>query len=242
MEKYNSVDDFLIAIVLNFDSNEITDKIISKIGLIRSDDKRSKLEIVNNTILYEFYGKESGTKEIKVDAVNKKILVEETGVKEIDGGMRNYANKYNYSVAGDKSINYSLEKNYDIKKQSNGYTLLNEEILEKYKYYDHNNYIGSSEEKKEQTIIKDKDNNTLNDEENNIQKVKYVLPTEDIIEIKTINGQTSYYFSSKYSDRKDSFSKKITKNDVDRILSLGDNAYSVLNDETVYGVRGSAYN
>ena len=43
MEKYNSVDDFLTAIVLNFDSNEITDKIISKIGLIRSDDKRSKL-------------------------------------------------------------------------------------------------------------------------------------------------------------------------------------------------------
>ena len=45
-----------------------------------------------------------------------------------------------------------------------------------------------------------------------------------------------------YSDRKDSFSKKITKKDVDRILSLGNNAYSVLNDETVYGVRGSAYN
>ena len=89
MEKYNSVDDFLTAIVLNFDSNEITDKIISKIGLIRSDDKRSKLEIVNNTILYEFYGKESGTKEIKIDAVNKKIMLEETGVKEIDGGMRN---------------------------------------------------------------------------------------------------------------------------------------------------------
>lgn len=242
MEKYTSLDDFITAIVLNFESNEITNRALSKISGIIPDGRGTSLEIVDNIILYKFEGKDKGTRRIEVDIANKKIKTEETGIKRIEDGIRNYDNKYNYSVVGNKSINYSFEKQYDIKKQENSNTLIEASISKKYSYFNKTKYIGASKEIEEKIVTKDKYNQTIDTKEKSIQEIEYALPTGDFIKIETINDQTKYYFYSKNQNEDNSFYKKITKEDVDRLLSLGDNIYDVVNDETIYEMRGSSYN
>lgn len=242
MEKYTSLDDFITAIVLNFESNEIINRTLSKISGIIPEARGTNLEIIDNIILYKLEGKDKETRKIEVDVANKKIKTEETGIKKIKDGIRNYDNKYNYSVIGNKSINYSFEKQYDIKKQENGNTLIKTKISNKYSYFNQTKYIGSSQETEKKDIIKNKCNQTIDTKEESIQKIEYALPTGDFIKTETINDQTKYYFYSKNQNEDNSFYKEITKKDVDRLLSLGDNIYDVINDQTVYEMRGSSYN
>ncbi|MGM9878894.1 MAG: hypothetical protein ACI31R_02585 [Bacilli bacterium] len=241
MEKYTSIDDFITAIVLNFESNKIVDSVLSKINKIIPSGRGINLDIVDNTILYEFKGKDSGTIEIEVDVDNKKIKSEDTGIKKTDDGIINYVNKYNYSVIGDKAINYSFINQYTIKTKEDNTTLIDAEITKKYKYFNKNKYIGLYEETNTRTVLKDENNVNINQVNNNIKKMEYVLATGDIIKIERVNDSTDYYFCSPNQKEKNSFCKKITKEDADRLFSLGDNIYDIINDEMVCSIRGASY-
>lgn len=243
MEKYTTIDDFITAIVQNFDSNEIVNHILSKITAIISKEKGITFNIIDNTIYYQFKRKNSGTetRKIKVDVENKIITTEETGIKKQNNEVISYENKYNYLVTGTKEINHCIKKQYKLENQKDKSISIKVNLLEKYSYFNQNKSLGLYENIEEKTIIKDENNININNVEKNEQRIEYVLPTGDIIKIETINNETKYYFCSPNQKTPNSFFKEITKQDVDRLLSL-DDIYSIINDEMVYELRGSSYN
>lgn len=243
MEKYTTIDDFITAIVQNFDSNEIVKHILSKITAIIPQGKGITFNIIDNTIYYQFKRKNSGTetREIKVDVENKIITTEETGIKKQNNEVISYENKYNYLVTGTKGINHCIKKQYKLENQKDKNISIKVNLLEKYSYFNQNKSLGLYENIEEKTIIKDENNININNVEKNEQRIEYVLPTGDIIKIETINNETKYYFCSPNQKTPNSFFKEITKQDVDRLLSL-DDIYSIINDEMVYELRGSSYN
>lgn len=243
MEKYTTIDDFITAIVQNFDSNEIVKHILSKITAIIPQGKGITFNIIDNTIYYQFKRKNSGTetRKIKVDVENKIITTEETGIKKQNNEVISYENKYNYLVTGTKEINHCIKKQYKLENQKDKNISIKVNLLEKYSYFNQNKSLGLYENIEEKTIIKDENNININNVEKNEQRIEYVLPTGDIIKIETINNETKYYFCSPNQKTPNSFFKEITKQDVDRLLSL-DDIYSIINDEMVYELRGSSYN
>lgn len=243
MGKYTTIDDFITAIVQNFDSNEIVNHILSKITAIISKEKGITFNIIDNTIYYQFKRKNSGTetRKIKVDVENKIITTEETGIKKQNNEVISYENKYNYLMIGTKGINHCIKKQYKLENQKDKNISIKVNLLEKYSYFNQNKSLGLYENIEEKTIIKDENNININNVEKNEQRIEYVLPTGDIIKIETINNETKYYFCSPNQKTPNSFFKEITKQDVDRLLSL-DDIYSIINDEMVYELRGSSYN
>ena len=243
MEKHTTIDDFITAIVQNFDSNEIVNQILSKITTIIHKEKGITFNIIDNTIYYQFKRKNSGTetRKIKVDIENKIITTEETGIKKQNNEVISYENKYNYLVTGTKEINHCIKKQYKLENQKDKNISIKVNLLEKYSYFNQNKSLGLYENIEEKTIIKDENNININNVEKNEQRIEYVLPTGDIIKIETINNETKYYFCSPNQKTPNSFFKEITKQDVDRLLSL-DDIYSIINDEMVYELRGSSYN
>lgn len=243
MEKYTTIDDFITAIVQNFDSNEIVKHILSKITAIIPQGKGITFNIIDNTIYYQFKRKNSGTetRKIKVDVENKIITTEETGIKKQNNEVISYENKYNYLVTDTKGINHCIKKQYKLENQKDKNISIKVNLLEKYSYFNQNKSLGLYENIEEKTIIKDENNININNVEKNEQRIEYVLPTGDIIKIETINNETKYYFCSPNQKTPNSFFKEITKQDVDRLLSL-DDIYSIINDEMVYELRGSSYN
>lgn len=242
MEKYTTIDDFITAIVQNFDSNEIVNHILSKINAIIPQGKGITFNIIDNTIYYKFKEKnsEAGTRKIKVDVENKKIETEETGIKKQNYEVISYENKYDYKVIGTKEINHCTVKQYNIKTKKDKTTIIDVKQIEKYSYYNNNKSMGLYENIDEKNIIKDENNININKKENSEQRIEYVIPTGDVIKIETINDETKYYFCSPNQKTPNSFSKEVTKEDVDRLLSLED-IYSIINDEMVYELRGSSY-
>lgn len=243
MEKHTTIDDFITAIVQNFDSNEIVNQILSKITTIIPKEKGITFNIIDNSIYYQFKRKNSGTetRKIKVDIENKIITTEETGIKKQNNEVISYENKYNYLVTGTKEINHCIKKQYKLENQKDKNISIKVNLLEKYSYFNQNKSLGLYENIEEKTIIKDENNININNVEKNEQRIEYVLPTGDIIKIETINNETKYYFCSPNQKTPNSFFKEITKQDVDRLLSL-DDIYSIINDEMVYELRGSSYN
>lgn len=234
MNKYNNIDDFIDAIVLNFDLNETTNKIVSKINSLRSPGRGVNLEIINNTIIWRKEGKEPISKDIEVDVLNNKIKVQETGIKRIEDGTRNYTNNFTYAVTNDKIVSHNYSRQYDIVNQNNN-TLIKAEIKNTYNYYDNKKYLGTSYEKEEKTVLKDKTNITLENSDNIIHEVIYVLSTGDRLKIENINGEEKYYFYSKSQKADSKFFEEITKKDVDRLISKNsDDPYDIINDDTVY--------
>lgn len=250
MEKgnLNSLDDFITTIVMNFELTVPVKRVLSRLSEIRKKGNEYLVSFSDNGLSWKTRnGRFSET--IVVDAYSKKIRIEESGVKDVSEDQdfkdyvkatKNYFTKQIYSVFDDKSTNYSYNREYVIARGKNNTRIL-ASISKGYNFFNGERFLGRSLNIDTKDVLKDDDNNTIDESSSSISDNIYVLATGDRLEKKTINGDTECYFFSKNSVSGDSFKKIINSDEFDELMSLDDDPYVVANNDIVYDVRKTNY-
>lgn len=250
MEKgnLNSLDDFITTIVMNFELTAPVKRVLSRLSEIRKKGNEYLVSFSDNGLSWKTRnGRFSET--IVVDAYSKKIRIEESGVKDVSEDQefkdyvkatKNYFTKQIYSVFDDKSTNYSYNREYVIARDKNNTRIL-ASISKGYNFFNGERFLGRSLNIDTKDVLKDDDNNTIDESSSSISDNIYVLATGDRLEKKTINGDTECYFFSKNSASGDSFKKIINLDEFDELMSLDDDPYVVANNDIVYDVRKTNY-
>ena len=244
----NSLDDFITTIVMSFELTAPVKRVLSRLSEIRKKGNEYLVSFGDNGLNWKSRdGRFSET--IVVDTYNKKIRTEELGVKDVSDedefknsikATKNYFTKQIYSVFDDKSTNYVYSRDYVIARGKNNTRIL-ASISKSYNFFDGERFFVQSLNVDTNDVLKDDDNNTVDESFSNISDNIYVLATGDRLEKKTINGDTECYFFSKNSISDDSFKKKISLDELDELMSLDNDPYVVANNDIVYGVRKTNY-
>lgn len=241
----DSLDDFITMIVMNFEDVEPVKKILSKLGDIRRNGNEYLVKFEDNSLSWE-YRNGKFKQVIFLDCVDKKIRVEETGVKDVAkdddclSAKKNYFTKQVYSVFDSKSTNYIYSREYVIDEYKDNIKIM-ADVSKSYVFFDNNRYLGKSYSLDSNVVVRDRDNNVISETISNTSDSVYVLATGDKLEKKIVDGETSCYFLSKSSNGDDSFRKEITESQLDEIMSLDNDPYVIANNDIVYGVRKTNY-
>lgn len=238
MKTYTKIEDFITEIVLHFDENPVINKIISKLNSLND---YGKIIIKDNVLMWENNDGKM-IKSVEVDSLNKRIIVNEVSAKVQNKTTYNFVNKLEYKIVKGVTVSYNYEQCYDITSLDNYNTKINAKISKSYHYYDKDKFLGMSYDEEECYVLKDKNSNTINEERKEKSELIKVLATGDRIKLETIDGDNKYYIYSKNRQSPNSFTKEISKKDFYELISFSDNAYYLINHDTIYGLRGSSYN
>ena len=113
MEKYKTIDDFIERIVMRFDYNEVTKKIIQKLNII---NEHNNFTIENNVLRNEYSNREGERtlNVITVDTDNNKIKSYIEGDKKEKNYQKAFVHNLEYFEKGNIKTTLNYSKNQDI--------------------------------------------------------------------------------------------------------------------------------
>lgn len=240
MEKYNTIDDFIEKVVMRFDYNEITKKIIEKLNTI---NEHNNFTIENNVLRNEYSNKEGERtlNAIKIDIIDNKITSYTEGDKKGKNYQKAFVHNLEYSEKGNIKTTFNHSKNQDIEILKSGEKLEKTTLKDIYHYYNNESLIGISVEEKSTEYLFDENDLIITKREKFNSEIFYTLATGDRIKMKNNDGEIEYLYYSKNQKDADAFSRNITKEEFDRLMIKSADAYKLINDDLVYKTHKGSF-
>lgn len=240
MEKYNTIDDFIEKIVMRFDYNEVTKKIIQKLNMI---NEHNNFTIENNVLRNEYSNREGERtlNIIEVDTDNNKITSYIEGDKKGKNYQKAFVHNLEYSEKGNVKTTFNYNKDQDIEILESGEKLDKTTSKRTYHYYDNESLIGISVEEKSSEFLFDENDLIITKKESFNSGITYMLSTGDRIKMKNNNGEIEYLYYSQNQKDDDAFSRSITKEDFDKLMVKSIDVYKLINDDLVYKVHKGTF-
>ena len=237
----NSVSKFIDKIVLNFEDNYVVKNILSKLSDMY---KSSNITIDGNTIISQ---SKSMKRIINVDLNNKKL-----GVQDItNNDDKQFYNEITYTVQGNKSTHHKYSTIIETNEEKSDLLRKTGYIYDTYEYFNNNKIVGASDTK---TIIEELQTSVgevLKREKNEFNRMLYGLPNGDVIKIIKDNDNCKYYYCEKQvlknrtlsieQQKTPEIGVELSQKQAESILKFSSDAYTVANNKTVYGIRGTSY-
>ena len=233
MKKYKTIDDFIERIVMRFDYNGVTEKIIHKLNTI---NEYNNFTIDNDSIRNEYSNRvgERTLNVIKVDTDNNKIISYIEGDKKGKNYQKAFVHNLEYSEKGNIKTTFNYSKNQDIEILKNGKKSDKTTLKNTYHYYDNESLVGISVEEKSTEYLFDENDLIITKKESFNSEVSYALVTGDRIKMKNNNGEIEYLYYSKNQKDDDAFSRIITREEFDNLVIKSADAYKLINDDLVF--------
>ena len=228
MTKYKNIEDFINNIVMTFSNNVIIDKFLKQ---LYDFNEYGSYEIIENNISWRSNNKRKRCI-FTLDLDNKTIEKKSFGVKGTGTNNNSYLNFYRYSETPELTVHQSCNRNYTIDNNNRDEILITSVTSETYKYYKQNDFIGCMSTLKESQTVKDKHNGKINNDEHNESEFIYVLSTGDRIKMEQNDEEKHYYLYNKTENNDDKIFREITKDDFEKLITLSNNPYNLINSET----------
>lgn len=242
MNNEKIIQDLIDRIVLVFNTNEFVLDIIKK---LRSIYDYKNIIIEGNTIRFNY---KNFNREITVDDNQRKIVLKDYGRKTEDNKKCHFQNEFTYSEDKSKySITRKSSQN-DFIKKADKLIIDNQEYYSIDGYNDNKRAFYSSHSLNRKYERNSKDEFNLL-ESRDIKKDFYLLANGDILKIINTNGNERYFYcdSSEMNEedlknsKKAKFNVELNKSDAKTILENLNDAYKLINNDIIYGIRGSSY-
>lgn len=223
------IDNMIDEIVLNFDSDDITNLLISKIADMRG---RRNLEVEGNSICFK---NSNFMRKVIVDTNSKSIELIEKGKKPNRKDNKRFESTLYYNVINGNGV--IIRNNLDVSAQRRAnHNEINGEKNLSYTYYKEGKKTSINVEQDIQNVTTDKEGNRISEEKGTVTTINYYLIYGDYIQKKLINGDVKYYYFTKIDE--DKMRKiEISKEDFNRLSFYKDDFYEILNDKFFQRVR-----
>ncbi|MBQ6546426.1 MAG: hypothetical protein IJL74_00310 [Bacilli bacterium] len=242
MDKDMLIDQFIDRLVLCFDENQIVSDIIDKVNEMRNF---RNVSVNKNTIKCV---SKNQTRDINVDGKNGKIIFRNSGEKTDDLKRERFINELRYIQDGDKSTCTKDNVQYEITNQGN------KEVVGRMRYSKVSNYFEGKcmylrIVKSGKKALRDKDGNASLLEGYDVRTEFYVLTNGDVLKIVSKDGKEKYFYcdssvltaNPKKDDKKAKFNVELSYREAQDILNNIDDAFNLINNDLIYGIRGKAY-
>lgn len=243
MDKNTLIDQFIDKLVLNFNDNEVVTDIITKVNSMRGF---KNIVVEDNTIKCIT---KTQTREIYVDAITKTIVFKDSGEKDSNNKREKFVNELRYVQKENKGNcfkNNVLYEMIDFKDKT---------ILGKQTYSATFNYVDekcvySKVIKSNKKAIRDAKGQVSGLEDDNSKKECYVLANGDVLKIVNNDGKEKYFYCDngimdRFDNKKDytkaRFNVELSYNDAQNILKNLDDTFYLINNDTIFDIRGRSY-
>ena len=241
MDKQKTIDEFIDKIVLFFGENEATSSFIKKISGMNGFQNIE----VNDNILS--YNSKKFSREIMVDKKKKEITLVESGSKEENSIASYYKNKTIYKEQEEK---YSVTKENsqsDFFRVSSGVIINNTVFKSIDGYQDNKRSFYSSSFLKRKFEKSGAEEKLLSTDLS--KKDFYLLANGDVLKIVNLNNKERYFYCDSSEIEKDvnndpnkaKFNVELSRDDAEKVLKNLDDAYKLINNDTIFDIRGRLY-
>lgn len=238
----DQIDSLTEKLVLNFEDNEFVKEIIKKLREIKGF---IDIDITENSITS---WTESHMRKIIVDEKNQKAELVDLGIKELNGKKAYYRSELYYNEHEEKYTCTKYNTQADVEQKDNksivNYTTYTSTIGGS---GDRCNFYSSS--KNAQKYQKHSDTEYTLLDENSNKKDFYRLANGDVLKIVNADNKERYFYCDSsilygeedIENNKPKFNVELDENKAKAILKNLDDAYALINNDTIYNIKGKSY-